>query len=141
MRLIMCLIAVFLTFALPARAETLSPQDEADFRAIISDQIAAFRADDGPRAYSHAAPMIRQIFPDPDRFMGMVKQGYPPVYRPQSYSFGNAGFSASGRPIQRVTIVGPDGLTYEAIYTMERQPDGTWQINGCALVRSPDISA
>lgn len=141
MRLIMCLFAVFLTLALPARAEQLSPQDEADFRAIISDQIAAFQADDGARAYSHAAPMIRQNFPDPDRFMGMVRQGYPPVYRPKSYSFGKAGFSASGRPIQKVTIIGPDGLTYEAIYTMERQPDGTWQINGCALVRSPDISA
>ena len=83
MRLIMCLLAAFLTLALPARADSLSAQDEADFRAIISDQIAAFEADDGPRAYSHAAPMIRQIFPDPERFMGMVKQGYPPVYRPQ----------------------------------------------------------
>ena len=141
MRLITCLIAIFIALSLPLRAESLSPQDEADFRAVISDQIAAFRADDGARAYSHAAPMIRQIFPDPDRFMGMVRQGYPPVYRPQSYSFGKASLSASGRPTQRVTIVGPDGLTYEAIYTMERQPDGTWQISGCALVRSPDISA
>ncbi|MCA3560604.1 MAG: DUF4864 domain-containing protein [Aestuariivirga sp.] len=141
MRLIMCLLAAFLTLALPARAESLSPQDEADFRAVIADQIAAFQADDGARAYSHAAPMIRQIFPDPGRFMAMVKQGYQPVYRPQSYSFGTAGFSASGRPIQRVMIVGPDGLNYEAIYTMERQPDGTWQINGCALVKAKDVSA
>lgn len=141
MRLIMCLIAVFLSVTFPARADSLSPQDEADFRSVIEDQISAFRADDGPRAYSHAAPMIRQIFPDAERFMGMVRQGYPPVYRPKSYSFGKAGVSASGRPIQKVTIVGPDGLTYEAIYTMERQPDGTWQINGCALVRAPDISA
>ena len=141
MRLIMCLLAAFLTFALPARADSLSPQDEADFRAVITDQITAFQADDGTRAYSHAAPMIRQIFPDPDRFMAMVRQGYQPVYRPQSYSFGKAGFSASGRPIQRVTIVGPDGLNYEAIYTMERQPDGTWQINGCALVKAKDVSA
>ena len=141
MRLIMCLLAVFLTFALPLRAESLSAQDEAQFRAVIEDQIAAFRADDTARAYSHAAPTIRQIFPDPERFMGMVKQGYQPVYRPERYSFGKAGFSASGRPIQRVTIVGPDGLTYEAIYTMERQPDGTWQINGCALVRAHDMSA
>ena len=141
MRLIMCLLAAVLTFALPARAESLSPQDEADFRAVITDQITAFQADDVARAYSHAAPMIRQVFPDPDRFMAMVKQGYQPVYRPQSYSFGKAGFSASGRPIQRVTIVGPDGLNYEAIYTMERQPDGTWQINGCALVKAKDVSA
>ena len=141
MRLIMCLIAVFLTLALSARADSLSAEDEASFRDVIADQIAAFRADDAARAYSHAAPVIRQIFPDAERFMGMVRQAYQPVYRPQSYDFGKAGVSASGRPIQRVTIVGPDGLTYEAIYTMERQPDGTWQINGCALVRSPDINA
>lgn len=141
MRVLVCLLALFVTLALPLRAESLSPQDEAAFRDVIADQIAAFRADDGTRAYSHAAPAIRQIFPDPDRFMGMVRQGYQPVYRPRSYEFGKAGFSASGRPIQRVTIVGPDGLTYEAVYTMERQPDGTWQINGCALVRSHDMSA
>lgn len=141
MRLIMCLIAVFLSLALPVRADSLSPQDEADFRAVITDQIGAFEADDAVRAYSHAAPTIRQIFPDAERFMGMVRQAYPPVYRPRSYSFGKAGFSASGRPIQKVTIVGPDGLTYEAVYTMERQPDGTWQINGCALVKAKDVSA
>ena len=141
MRVIVFLIALFVTLALPVRAESLSAQDEAAFRDVIADQIAAFRADDGARAYSHAAPAIRQIFPDPDRFIGMVRQGYQPVYRPRSYEFGKAGFSASGRPIQRVTIVGPDGLTYEAIYTMERQPDGSWQISGCALVRSHDMSA
>lgn len=141
MRLLVCLIVIFMTMTLPLRADSLSAQDEAAFRDVIADQIAAFRADDGSRAYGHAAPTIRQIFPDPDRFMAMVRQGYQPVYRPQSFSFGKAGFSASGRPIQRVTIVGPDGLTYEAIYTMERQPDGTWQINGCALVRAHDMSA
>ena len=141
MRRIMCLIALFLCLTVPLRAESLSAEDEAAFRAVISDQIAAFRADDGARAYSHAAPVIRQIFPDPERFMGMVRQGYQPVYRPQSFSFGKVALSASGRPTQRVTIVGPDGLSYEAIYTMERQPDGTWQISGCAIVRAPGISA
>jgi hypothetical protein len=141
MRLIMCLIAVFLTFALPVAAKSLSPQDEADFRSVIGDQIEAFKIDDTARAYSHAAPLIRQNFPDAERFMGMVKKSYPPVYRARSYSFGKAGFSASGRPVQRVTIVGPDGMTYEAVYTMERQPDGTWQINGCAIVRAPELGA
>ncbi len=141
MRRFLCLLAVVLAFALPARAESLSPADEQAFRSVISDQIDAFRADDGSRAYSHAAPMIRQVFPSPDLFMNMVRQSYQPVYRPQSFSFGKAGLSASGRPIQRVTLVGPDGQTYEAVYTMERQPDGTWQINGCAIVRAPDVSA
>jgi Domain of unknown function (DUF4864) len=68
-----------------------------------------------------------------------VRKGYPQVYRPQSFRFGVAGPDAAGRPTQRVTIVGPDGQTYEAIYTMERQPDGAWQINGCMLVKAPGL--
>jgi len=141
MRLILSLLAVFLLLSAPLRAESLSSADKSAFQSIISGQIDAFRAEDGPKAYSYAAPMIRQIFPTPDVFMDMVRRGYQPVYRPQSFQFGEAGFSAAGRPIQKVTIVGPDGITYEAIYTMERQPDGTWQISGCAIVRAPDLGA
>jgi hypothetical protein len=141
MRFIILLFAAFLLWGAPARADTLSDGDKAAFRDVITGQIEAFRAENGSRAYSYAAPMIRQIFPNPDLFMNMVRQGYQPVYRPESFKFGEAGFSASGRPIQRVTVVGPDGLTYEAIYTMERQPDGSWLINGCAIVRAPELGA
>jgi hypothetical protein len=141
MRLILSLLAVFMLLAAPVRAASLSTEDKSAFESIISGQIDAFRAEDGPRAYSYAAPMIKQVFPTPEVFMDMVRKGYQPVYRPQSFTFGDAGISASGRPIQKVTIVGPDGLTYEAIYTMERQPDGSWQISGCAIVRAPDLGA
>lgn len=138
-QLLMTLFAVLL-FAAGARADGPSDTDRAQFRAVIESQIEAFRADDGARAYSYAAPTIQRIFPTPDSFMAMVRKSYQPVYRPQSVQFGNAGLSASGRPIQRVTVVGPDGLTYQAIYTMEQQPDGAWQISACAIVRAPDMS-
>jgi hypothetical protein len=141
MRLVLSLLGLLMLFSAPLRAESLSADDKAAFQSVISGQIEAFRAEDGARAYSYAAPMIKQIFPNPDVFMNMVRQGYQPVYRPQSFKFGAAGLSASGRPIQRVTVVGPDGVTYEAIYTMERQPDGSWQISGCAIVRAPDLGA
>lgn len=141
MRLMMCLLAALMLWSAPLRAEALSDADRQAFQSVITGQIEAFRAENGAKAYSYAAPMIRQIFPDPESFMNMVRQGYQPVYRPQSFTFGEAGLSASGRPVQRVRVVGPDGITYEAIYTMERQPDGTWQINGCAIVRAPDLGA
>lgn len=137
------LLAVLLMVLLPisaGRADAQSSADSQAFEQIISEQIEAFRADDGLRAYGYAAPMIRQIFPTPETFMAMVKQGYQPVYRPQSFRFGAAGPDSAGRPTQRVNIVGPDGQNYEAIYTMEKQPDGTWQINGCALVKLPDLN-
>jgi hypothetical protein len=119
----------------------VSDADQTEFKRIISGQIDAFRADDGARAYSYAAPNIRQIFPTPDIFMQMVKQGYKPVYRPRSFKFGQAGDDPYGRPSQRVTLVGPDGKTYEALYSMERQPDGTWRIQGCTLLQVPGLDA
>ena len=67
--------------------------------------------------------------------MRMVRQGYMPVYRPQSFRFGEAAVDPLGRPTQRVTIVGPDGKTYEALYSMQRQSDGSWRY---ALVEGLD---
>jgi hypothetical protein len=141
MRRLLLVLASIMAFHVPSFAQSLSDSDRSAFQSVIEGQLQAFRVDDGVRAYSYASPMIRQIFPNPDMFMNMVRKGYQPVYRPQSYKFGDAGFSASGRPTQKVTVVGPDGLTYEAIYTMEQQPDGSWQINGCALVRAPELGA
>jgi hypothetical protein len=141
MRHIIFLLLSLVLLREPGAAQSLSDSDKSAFQSIINRQIEAFRADDGNTAYGFAAPMIQRIFPNPDMFMNMVRNKYQPVYRPQSYTFGASGFSASGRPIQRVTIVGPDGITYEAIYTFEQQPDGTWQINGCAIVRAPELGA
>ena len=37
-------------------------------------------------------------------------------------------------------IVGPDGKDYEAVYTLELQPDGVWRITGVSLRASNSLS-
>ena len=111
--------------------------DEADYQKVINDQLQAFRADDGATAYSFAAPSIKMIFPTPDVFMNMVRNGYPQVYRPRSYKFAEITSDPSGRPLQHVTIVDGNGKIWTAIYTMERQADGSWKIAGCSIVEAP----
>ena len=124
-----------------AFAQSVSETEKTEFQRIISAQISAFRADDGPTAYSFAAPVVRNIFPTPEIFMSMVKQGYSPVYRPQSFNFTEALIDPMGRPAQKMLVVGPDGKTYEALYSMEKQPDGTWRISGCTLLEVPGLDA
>lgn len=34
-------------------------------------------------------------------------------------------------------IIGPDGAAALTLYTMEREQDGTWRIDGCVLMQ-PD---
>ncbi len=122
-------------------AQTISETEKSEFQRIIAAQISAFRADDGPTAYNYAAPVVRNIFPTPEIFMSMVKRGYPQVYRPQSFNFTEALIDPLGRPAQKMLVVGPDGKTYEALYSMEKQPDGTWRISGCTLLEIPGLDA
>ncbi len=133
---------LFLLFAvLPVRAEGLTAGEKTAVEGIITQQLNAFAAGNGAEAYSYAAPLIQQIFPDPESFMAMVKKGYEPVYRHQKFEFGASFSDNVGRPAQRVTITGLDGVQYEAVYTMEKQPDGTWKIAGCYLARVPVTGA
>ena len=133
---------VLLAFiSVAALAQSVSETEKSEFQRIITAQISAFRADDGPTAYSFAAPVVRKIFPTPEIFMSMVKQGYSPVYRPQSFNFTEALIDPLGRPTQKMLVVGPDGKTYEALYSMEKQPDGTWRISGCILLEIPGLDA
>ena len=119
-----------------AAAET-NAADRAAFVRTIEQQLDAFRADDGPTAFSFASPGIQSLFGSPDRFMEMVRSGYRAVYRPRSAQFLGAVETPRG-PVQRVLFVGPDGRPVIAEYHMERQPDGTWRIDGVILTEVDD---
>ncbi|TGT42594.1 DUF4864 domain-containing protein [Mesorhizobium sp. M8A.F.Ca.ET.165.01.1.1] len=109
-------------------------------QAVIDGQLKALIADDGAKAYSFAAPNVKQVFPTVDAFMNMVTNGYPPVRKPRSYSFGKVEQTGPGSIVQQVLIIGPDGKEYEAVYTLQQQPDGTFQITGCSLRASNSLS-
>ena len=65
----------------------------------------------------------------------MVRGSYAPVYRHKSFEFGEARI-ADGSIAQRVHIVDGDGVAWEALYTLERQPDGSLKISGCSLLKA-----
>ena len=130
MRTIVLLIAILIGLAAPAHAADVSTAQN-----VIRAQEQAFARDDAAAAYSHAAPELRQIFQQAEIFMQMVQQGYPPVYRHQSFEFGEAKV-ADGYVAQRVHIVDENGEAWEALYTLEQQPDGSLKITGCSLLKA-----
>lgn len=40
-----------------------------------------------------------------------------------------------GEIVQPVRLTDADGRAWLALYPMQREPDGTWRINGCRLAR------
>ncbi|SME93789.1 protein of unknown function [Tistlia consotensis] len=126
------LLVAGLLAAAPARA-----QDAEAIRAVIGQQLDAFRRDDGGAAFSYASPGIQARFGNAATFMEMVRAGYPAVYRPLEVEFRKLSLE-DGKAVQEVYFVGADGKAALALYLMERQPDGSWRINGVRMVALPE---
>ena len=131
MRAVALLLIGLLAFIPAARAG----DDVAAAQNVIRSQEQAFGRDDAATAYSFAAPAIRQLFPRPEIFMDMVQNSYAPVYRHKSFEFGESR-AAGGRIAQRVHIIDANGEAWEALYTLEQQPDGSLKITGCSLLKA-----
>jgi hypothetical protein len=130
MRSLILLIAVLIGVASPACAG----DDGSAAQKIINSQAEAMGRDDAAAAYGFAAPGIQGMFTDPDSFMAMVRNSYAPVYRHKTFEFGEA--TASGGTIQqKVHIIDADGVPWDALYTLEPQPDGSLKISGCVLLK------
>jgi hypothetical protein len=130
MRAFLLLLAFLIGLGAPARAA----DDVATAQAIIRSQVEALGRDDAATAYSYAAPEIQGLFPQAEIFLGMVQRSYAPVYRHKSFEFGEAR-AAGGKIVQQVHIVDADGMPWEALYTLELQPDGSVKITGCVLLK------
>src|SRR5471030_2572187 len=131
MRALVLLTAFLLSLASPARAA----DDVATAQTVIRSQVEALGRDDAATAYSYAAPAIHEMFPQADIFLFMVQHSYAPVYRHKSFEFGEARV-ADGQIAQRVYIVDADGVPWEALYTLELEPDGSVKISGCVLLKA-----
>lgn len=135
--------ALFALAIVPMLMTSSALAGDAEVKAaqtVIDSQLKAFIANDGAAAHSFAAPNVKQIFPTVETFMNMVTNGYAPVRKPQSYSFGKVEETGPGSIVQQVLIVGPDGKDYEAVYTLQQQADGGFKITGCSLRASTSVS-
>jgi hypothetical protein len=131
MRAFVLLTALLIGLNAPAGAA----DDVAAAQSVVRSQVEAFSRDDAAAAYSYAAPAIHDLFPQADIFMFIFQHSYAPVYRHKSFEFGEARVS-DGKIAQRAHIVDENGEAWEALYTLEQQPDGSLKIVGCVLLKA-----
>jgi hypothetical protein len=130
----LCALFLLIPLIAAAQAPSVSPADARAVRAVIEAQLDAFQHDDGERAFSYAAPGIRETFRTAENFMEMVRTQYAVVYRPSRVQFEDA-LIVQGEVVQPVRFTDALGQLWLAIYPMERAADGVWSINGCYLDR------
>lgn len=125
-------LAFFLGFTALSFAQNPTPSQSSEIKNIISDQLSAFLSGDGERAYSHAAPGIKKIFPTVEMFMTMVERGYGPIYRSTTYDFGRSTIN-DDQFFQELILTDQRGNTWQSIYSLMKQPDGAWKIMGVQM--------
>ena len=141
MRALLATLAAFhgaLILAGPAAADDAG---RAAARSVITRQAEALGRDDAETAYAQAAPGIREIFPNADQFIGMVREQYRPVYRHRTFVFGEGRDVGEAGATQSVAIQDEDGVDWTAEYSLERGADGQWRITGCRLIKAPGTAA
>lgn len=121
--------------AWPAQSGALNAADAKAVRQVIQAQLQAFAADDAAKAYSFAAPNVREATGSPGHFLAMVRSSYPVVYRPASVAFLNAE-GLGNEAVQRVQMQDAAGDSWLAVYSLQRQKSRVWRITGCVVLEN-----
>jgi hypothetical protein len=128
------LLAAWMLLA-PTHAAGLSAADGKSVRAVVQGQLTALSRDDANKAFSYAAPNVREAMGSAAGFMALVRRSYPVVYRPASVAFLKPEIKDS-LVIQQVQMLDEQGNAWLAIYSLQRQKDKAWRITGCQVVRN-----
>ena len=118
-----------------AQAATFTPADEKSVRSVVEAQLAALAKDDAVKAFSYAAPNVRKAIGTANRFLSMVQNDYPVVYRPASVAFLKPEGDGD-EVVQRVQMQDASGNAWLAIYSLQRQKGNLWRITGCSVIEN-----
>jgi hypothetical protein len=137
---ILCLIGAAIALPAVSRADELNADDTTEVRDVIQAQLAAFEADDAPRAFSFATPQLQEAFGSAESFLSMVRNSYPVVYHHVTVAFLKPDLE-NGTVVQAVHFTDDEGVLWVALYHLERQQDSSWRISGCQAVQTQGRAA
>jgi hypothetical protein len=112
-----------------------------EWQAVISGQVEAFRLHDAPGALSFAATSFKQSFASPDDFVQAIRDwGYEAIMESRTHSFGPYQQVNETTVLQAVRFTGPDSVLYEAVYQLNKEPEG-WRVGGVQLIKTTGMGA
>ena len=133
------LLSLLLLIAPAAQAQEDAVATE--WQAVITGQVEAFRMHDAPGALSFAGASFKQTFTNPADFETAIREwGYGAIMESRSHSFGPYQQVSETVVLQTVTFIGPDSVLYEAVYQLNKEPEG-WRVGGVQLVKTTGMGA
>jgi hypothetical protein len=128
-------VVVAAVWATNAAAWPLSKSDAQQVQRVVAMQLEAFAQNDADRAFETATPALRDAIGNSSRFLALVRGIYPMIYRPASVIFHNPE-QDEDNAVQLVEIIDDESKSWLALFALERQPDASWRIGGCAVTEN-----
>jgi hypothetical protein len=119
--------------------DDITTADAIAIRETVESQLQALSHDDAAAAFQLATPKQRMMLGSPARFLNIIKEHYPPIYRYESAIFFRAEV-VDGDPIQIVRLADDEGKVWIAVFRMQQEDDSSWKIDGCFLFETSSIS-
>ncbi len=108
-----------------------------ELSAVIEAQLAAFRADDYPKAYTFAATEIKDMFAERD-FEKMVRTNYAVIAKSTVTEYGVA-FDTGEEAVVNVRVQNAEKQSVEYQYLLKKEENG-WKISGVSEVKPQGLS-
>ncbi|HLW91414.1 MAG TPA: DUF4864 domain-containing protein [Roseiarcus sp.] len=109
-------------------------------QAVVQRQLDAFKRGDADGAFALASPALKENFSDSGAFMEIVRAKYAPFFRRRMAEFGTLAI-AGDTAAQSIVIVDEDSDVWNVVYELGRQPDGSWAVSNCLLMKSDSTDA
>jgi hypothetical protein len=119
--------------------DSLPPAEWKAIRRVITEQRSALHVGDARKAFAYASPSIQAQFNDAATFMTMVRDAYASLLTARYVEFLD-GAVIEGLVIQPLRLIDADNTVRVALYTMEKQKDGSWRISSCRIAPSTVLS-
>lgn len=123
----------------PAAADDATT-DPADWQAVITGQIEAFRAGEDAMALFYAGRRFRYSYADPASFVAWIRSsGYGPLIDSLAHAFGAYDRLGERAALQLVRLDGSDMHSYEALFELGLEPEG-WRVHAVTLREVPGVN-
>ena len=136
--LLLLSLVLFAQTTLPAAELKASEMKMKEtLHAVITQQLAAFRADDYKAAYVFADASIKEQFPL-EAFEQMVRTGYPLIAKSTEAVFGLT-LDNGDAAVVNVRVVGANKETLSYQYLLKRDGEN-WRIAGVSLLEDKSLT-
>lgn len=136
------LIAWILAFGMgwtqASLAQDLGGQESNAIHNVVQSQLEAFAADDAETAFDLTSDETQALLGSPQALLGIVREWYAPLYRPQKAIFSPAEV-AGEHAIQEVVITDSNNVIWVAIFLMQLDQESQWKIDSYHLVGTASV--